>query len=75
MVRADGIHGNQTFHGALLEQTGILLDQVRTVPVTDDEIKVAVLEQLILNSSENQGRVALADLRDHHTDGKAALGA
>ena len=41
--------------------------------VANDEVDVAFLEKVVLNTGENQGGVTFADFRDYHANGETAL--
>ena len=67
------VYKNETFDGALLQQTRILLDQIAAVAVADDKIKIAFLKKVVLNARENKSCVAFADFGYDHSNRKAAL--
>src|SRR5437763_1780311 len=43
--------------------------------VTGDKIKVALLQKMVFDAAQDQGRVSLADFRHHDADSETALGA
>src|SRR6202011_3662602 len=42
---AHGVNGDQAFHGSLLEETRIFLDQIVAVAMADDERRITFLEK------------------------------
>src|SRR6202795_1643229 len=43
------------------------------MPVADHKIKIALLQQVVLDAGEHQRRISFADLWHHHTNGKTPL--
>ncbi len=70
---ARGVHRDQALDGPLLQQVGILLDQIGAMPVADNKIKVALLQKVVFNPGHDQRRVSIADFRHHHADRKTSL--
>jgi hypothetical protein len=67
------IDNDQAFHRSLLQQQRIFFDKFIPVAMAHHKIKIAFLQQVILDAGHHQCRIALADLRDDHADGEAAL--
>ena len=67
------VYKDETFDGALLQQTRILVDQIVAVAVADDKIKIAFLKKVVFDARENKRCVAFTDFGYDHSNRKAAL--
>jgi len=67
-----GVGGDDAFHGSLLEENRVLFQQVWPVTMADNKVEIAFLDQMILNSGEDQSGVALADFRNDDANGETA---
>ena len=48
--RTSGVHSDQAFDRALLEQARIFLDELGTVAMANDQIKIALFEKMIFDA-------------------------
>ena len=69
------VDGDEAINRALEEHSGIFVDEIGAVAMAGDEVKVAFLEEVVLNATHNRGRVTIADLGNNDSDSEAALGA
>ena len=62
---------DEAIDGAFGEQPWITVDEVRFALVTDDEVKIPGLKQVLLDAVHDHGEVALAKLRHDDADREA----
>lgn len=86
-VTGDGDHGDvewcaqqrvyqeKAVDGALCEQAGILVDEIGSSLVADDEVQVAGLEKVLFHPIHDHGEVAFTELRHNDADGEGLAGA
>src|SRR5215472_2308128 len=72
-VRQRRIYCDQPFRAAPQQQSRILLDHVRLVPVMRAEIKVALAHQMVADAAHHHGVVSVAQLRNEHAHGERPL--
>jgi hypothetical protein len=61
--------------GAANEEVGIFLEEVGTAEMTDSEIKISSLKEVLLDAEHEAGEVAFAEFRDDYADGVGESGA
>ena len=64
---------NQPLDGALGEELQVIVEEVGLRVMSGDQVEVALLQELVLDASEDAGRVALADLRQKDADRERPL--
>ena len=57
----------------MLQERRVFLNQVGSVAMADDEVEVALLEEVILDPGKYQGGVTFADLGNDHANGEASF--
>src|SRR5713101_970790 len=67
-----GIDCNHSIHVAVQEHLGVLVDQVWPVAMTGYEVEISCLQEIVLDSAQHRGGIALADFWDDDADGEAA---
>src|SRR4029077_13489596 len=67
------INSDQPFHGSLLQDVRIFLDEIVAMAMAHDEIEVAFLEKMVFDAGHYQSRIPFADFRNDHADGITAL--
>ena len=72
-VRQCRINRDQPFRAAPQQQSRILLDHVRLVPVMRAEIKISLAHQVVADAAHHHRVVAVAQLRHQHAHGERSL--
>src|SRR3970040_2748186 len=67
------VHGNEPLDRPPKEELRILVDQVGLVTVADDEVKIPLLQKVVLTPANHPCGISLAHFRHHHSNGKTAL--
>lgn len=73
LVLESGIDEDQALGASTLEETGILVDEVRLVAMMGAEIKVAFLHEEVADTAHDHGVIAIVEFGDEHTHGERAL--
>lgn len=67
------VNGDESVHGAFEEHARIFIDEIGTVAMTGDEVEIALLQEVVLDSAHDRGGVPVADFGDDDPNGEAAL--
>src|SRR5581483_1041950 len=73
VVMPGSIDGDQTVDGTIQKQLGILVYQIRAVAMAGDEVKITLVQKMVLNPAHDHGSVALTHFRDHNPDSETSL--
>jgi hypothetical protein len=68
------IDEEEAVDGTTDEEVGVLLEEIGAAEVTDSEVEVAGLEEVLLDAKHESGEVAFAELGDDYADGVGKAG-